>query len=157
MTSDEIVGRDALVYFHNECLDYPENYHFSYEQLIDELQKQSKGQFLDGFGFAISSSNADQSQVKQSMIWLAKMGKGHLPQKWNAFFQSLSNQTTSPSFISAAVYTVEASSLNIAHGAQAVGDAVISTGKTLTTIGPIVAVAAILFIVFMRTKKIAGA
>jgi hypothetical protein len=156
MTNDEIKGRAALVHFHNEALDFPENYHFSFEELVSALQKKSNGQFLDGFGFAINSAEMSESAIKTAMINLADAGEGQLPAKWNDFFNALTKEATKFSFVDAATYTAAQTAKDLAVGAQQVGNAVIQTGSILTGIMPVVVVGAVLFIVAMRSKKLAG-
>jgi hypothetical protein len=157
MTSDEQRGKEALSYFHNEALSYPQNYSMSLESLCDILQKKSSGAFLDGFGFTVANAGLSTSQVKKAMQQLADAGQGKIPSNWHDFFSALQGQVGNISFIDAASYTFVESVKDIGNGAAAVGNAVITTGSMITTVLPYAVFAALAFIMYSKTRKYAGA
>ena len=66
---------------------------------------------------------------------------------------------SNPTFIDYVGATPEValeSAKDLAKGAQAVGNAVIDTGKTLLQFGPILIVVAVVFIGYAYTRRIAG-
>ena len=153
-------GRAAFVYFHNRASRYP-NYSYTLDEALKIVSKGEKniGIFTDSIGGLIREIQVDGflsgNKVKNAMENLADKGAGKLPDR-NTFFAALSSEAQDFSFREAAPFVVVESVKEIATGAQAVGDSIITTGKILTTIGPIVIVAAVLYIVFYKTKQVAG-
>lgn len=151
---------EALTYFHNRMLtDYPGTYNETLNSLKDKIGGASYQGFVDGFAMSVNSIGLSSGQLQDAMEALADASGGGIP-KQTKFFTALSNraQTITPGdWITEVIPTVAAdSALDVLHGAQEVGNAVIETGKLLTGIGPYVIVAAVLFIVYARTRMIAG-
>jgi hypothetical protein len=121
-------GVDALTYFHNRALRYPENYSISFDDLKIRLSEVSKGQFLSGFGFAIENSELSERDVRESMERLADAGAGKIPSRWNDFFNALHREPSGFSF-DALVSTVKSTASDIGSGLKQVGDVSIDTLK----------------------------
>jgi len=153
-------GREAFVYFHNQASKYS-GYSYTLDEALKIVSKGEKniGFFTDGIGGLIREIQNDGflsgNKVKKAMENLADKGAGKIPDR-NTFFAALSSEAQDFTFREAAPVVLVESAKEIATGAQAVGDSIITTGKILTTIGPIVVVSAILYIVFYKTKQAAG-
>jgi hypothetical protein len=155
--SDIDQGRAAVVEFHNYATaHYAQNYKFSLAQMLDELNRQNKF-LLEGLGLTIRTTEMTPPKVSSAMRALVDKGEGRLPANWNSWFTALKDENLNVSFVDAISYTAAQSAADVVHGAQAVGDAVIDTGKSLLVIGPLLAVAAIVFIGYSRTRQVAGA
>lgn len=154
--NDIKAGRDALVYFHNEALKYPENYRLSFEELVNYYQTQAHGQFLEGFGFAITATEMSDRKVRDALIDLAQSGKGKLPAKWMDFFNAIQKGAAEISFTEAANAVLIGTARDIGTGLAAVGETVIDTAKNasgLVTMLPYVAFAGVIGYVYFRVKK----
>lgn len=153
-------GREAFIYFHNRASRYA-----SYSYTLDEALKivargeKNIGIFTDGLGGLVRELQSDGflsgNKTKNAMENLADQGAGKLPDR-NTFFSALSSEAQNFTFREAAPFVLTESAKEIATGAQVVGDSIITTGKILTTIAPVVVVGAILYIVFYKTKQAAG-
>lgn len=154
--TDIKAGRDALVYFHNEALKFPANYRLQFEELVSSLQSMAKGQFLEGFGFAISSSDFDDGQVKRAMQELARAGEGKLPTRWMSFFDALQGQIGNASFGTIANEVLKGTARDLVEDIQQVGNTAIETLKStgeLVKLLPYVAFAGIVGYIYFRVKK----
>lgn len=153
-------GREAFVYFHNRASRYS-GYSYTLDEALKIVARSEKniGNFTDSLGGLIREIQSDGfltgNKVKNAMENLADKGAGKVP-NINTFFSALSNEAQDFTFKEAAPFVLIESAKEVATGAQAVGDSIITTGKILTTIGPIVIVGAILYIVFYKTKQAAG-
>lgn len=153
-------GREAFVYFHNRASRYSD-YKYKLDEALKIVARSEKniGNFTDSLGGLIREIQSDGflsgNKVKNAMENLADKGAGKVP-NINTFFAALSNEAQDFTFKEAAPFVLIESAKEVAVGAQAVGDSIITTGKILTTIGPIVVVSAILYIVFYKTKQAAG-
>ena len=145
-------GKDALQYFHNRALNYPENYKLRYEELIQYLDQKYKGVFFDGFGFGIVSAGMTEGQVQQGMEALADQGKGRLPNQMNAYFNALIDPARSFSFSDAAREVIKGTARDLVEGAAATGKAVLSASSSLLTILPIALGAGVILFFYMKGK-----
>lgn len=153
-------GREAFQYFHNRASRYS-GYSYTMDEALKIVARSEKniGIFTDSIGGLIREIQGDGfltgNKVKNAMENLADKGAGKIPDR-NTFFAALSSEAQDFTFREAAPFVLVESAKEVATGAQAVGDSIITTGKILTTIGPIVVVAAILYVVFYKTKQAAG-
>lgn len=148
-------GSDALVYFHNQALRYPENYSMSFDELKLKLSNMSNGNFLSGFGFAINSAEIPDSTVEESMIRLADAGNGKLPSRWMDFFNALNRDPSGFSFDSV-VSTIKSTASDIGAGLKQVGDVSIDTLKNAgdyVKFLPLLAFLGLASYVWFRVKK----
>lgn len=157
-------GQEALTIFHNTMTSqFPDSYSLSYDELLDQVSATPDGTpqrdiFLDGMGTAITAINMTQGQIQDAMVNLANQSQGQLP-KQSAFFKALSNRMstlTASDWIQAAPQIALDTAATAVQGVQAVGDSLISTGKTLTMIGPALIVAAVIFIGYSWTRRVAA-
>lgn len=154
-------GLEALKWFHNRAASYP-----GYSYTFDSFQDAAAGghakvsNFLEGLGMAIESvSNygfLNPNKVKDAMESLADKGAGKIPANPQAFFNALNDSAQDVSWLETGTYAAKETAKEVIKGAQAVGDTVITTAKTLNMILPILAVGAVIFIVVQKTKRIAG-
>ncbi len=151
-------GRQAMVYFHNQMLGFS-NYKMSLDQCINTAAKGRPEIFLDALGFAATAITLRDSAVKEAMENLASKSAGVVPNNLslytNAFSERAQNISAVDWFIASPTIATD-TFVDAAKGAQAVGNAVIDTGKSLLVIGPILIIAAIVFIGYSRTRMIAG-
>lgn len=157
MSNDIDRGRSAFIYFHNRSMRYP-NYAYSLDQSIAIASGGANKSeiFLDGLGFAIVTSPNVYSEnaVKQAMEKLADKSQGRIP-KMTYFFSALTKEIDNITFVDAIPTVALETGKTIVSGFQEVGDTLITTGKALNFIFPVVAVSAILFVVYSRTKRLA--
>lgn len=157
MTNDYETGREAFSYFYNRSVPYT-------DLKFSEMAKQIAGSeksiefFFDGMGLAINSIQSDGflsgGSVKMLMENLADKAKGKLPTR-ASFYAAISGKAQDFSFMEAAPIVLKETAVKVLEGAEEVGNAVLDTGKSLLTIGPLVIVGAVLFIVWAKTKKLA--
>jgi hypothetical protein len=147
-----------MVAFHNRSLKF-EGYNFSYDTMLGVVAPKSPQIFLEGLGFAITAIEMSSGKVKEAMEALADQCQGKIPNNQNYFFRALSDREQNITFfdwVKATPSIAADTAVDVAKGAQEVGNAVIDTGKSLLTIGPLVIVAAVLFIVYAKTRQVAG-
>lgn len=148
-------GSEALMYFHNQASKY-DGYHLSFDELKATLGTPKQIPiYLQGFGEYIGENEMSASAVKSAMEGLADQGEGRVPSQ-TSIFNALGGKVSEINWLDLSTTVAVETVKQVASGAQAVGDSVITTFSTLNTLLPIVAVGAILFIVFKRTKQIAG-
>ncbi len=158
-------GRAALAYFNNEMLQK-----FDYSMSLDELLlyvdggRQDRADiFTQGIGKAINDAGMKEYQVKSAMTDLADLSGGRTPNNRDVFYKALYDRAGE---ITAADWVTEAPSIaadtvvqaagDVSSAAQAGAAAVTSTASILTGIFPVVVVGAVLFVVFSRSKQLAG-
>lgn len=160
-------GREAFKYFHNASVGVG-NYNYTMDQAIGIVASNGGSEtvsddvstiFLDGLGGAIENIQSDGSLggsgVQDSMEALAAKAQGQLPSS-TSFFQAVGNTASNPTFLTIAAAVIPQTASQVVGGVAAIGQSIINTGSILTTLLPVVAVGAVLFIVFARTKQIAG-
>lgn len=151
-------GREAMVYFHNSMVGYP-GYELTLDEMIEQVSKGKPQIFLEGLGFAIISIDMRESQVRDAMTNLAAKCGGRMPANNVVFTNALSNRIQNIS-LTDWVYGSPEIALNIGKdvvkGAQQVGDTILTTAGGLLAIAPLGIIAAVVFIGYMRTRKIAG-
>lgn len=151
-------GREALTYFHNRSMGYV-GYSETLDTLINKVGGRQPMIFLDGLGFAISSIGMGSSKVKQAMVSLADQGQGRIPANNSLFFKALSDRATNlttSDWIGGLPEIAGDTAMDALKGFQAIGDAVLDFGKSLLTVGPILVLAAVVFIGYKKTRKLAG-
>lgn len=157
-SNDIDTGRSALAYFHNAMVSMYSSYRLTLTQVTAEVSKNKPEIFLTDLGFAINTIELSDSGVKDAMENLAKFSGGSIPGQAQ-FFQALSNRKANLTFgdyVGGAPEIAAGMATDVVKGAQQVGDAVLDTGKSLLVIGPILAVAAIVFIGYAKTRQVAG-
>lgn len=155
-------ARGAMIAFHNYSLT---NFPGTYKETLDSLILKVAGgtdakrtAFLEGFGFAINQIGMSVSQSDDAMISLAYTSQGKIP-KQNEFFRALSERVSNPTFMDYVGATPQVAldtGKDVVMGFKEVGDAVLDTGKSLLVIGPLLIVAAVVFIGYSRTRQFAG-
>ena len=153
-------GKEALIYFHNASLKFPENYSQSFEALLSHLQDSSHGLLVENLGYAINLSEMSDSQVRRAMESLASRGEGKLPSSWNAFITALNSTSGEINFVDAVRETASGTASDIGAGFQEVGavasDTLKSIGSLLPAL-PFVVFAGLAYFVFLKSKKLGSA
>lgn len=159
LNADHNAGLSALLFFHNASLKYP-----SYDRkTTDELLAAWGGRgmiYAEGIGLAINSTGMSTQQVQAAMESLAKTAQGRIPKDQNDFFNALNGQLSNISYVDLIKTVASETASQIATGAQAVGDSVITSFSWLTKILPFLAVGGALLFVLNYTggaKTIAAA
>ena len=152
--SDEERGRAALREFHNHSVNrYGDVYRYTFDELLREATKKNKF-LLEGLGLAINSMEMSDEKVNRAMHELADAGKGRIPADWNGWFTAVKDSAMKVSFAEVVTYVASESAKDVVAGAQEIGDAVITTGKSLLTIMPLVLTLAAVFIVYNKAKSV---
>ena len=158
MNNDYEAGRDAFTYFFNASVPFTE---LRFNEFASQVAGgESKVQyFFDGLGLAINSIQSDgllsNSQLKSSMENLAYQAQGKIPKR-ESFYSAISGQAQDFNFMQAVPTVAKETAGKILEGAQEVGNAVLDTGKSLLTVGPLVIVLCIGFYVWSKTKKLSA-
>lgn len=152
-------GLEALQFFHNASVEYSGYPYRTTEDLAKALSKLPVYNFADGFGFSVNSLLStgvyDISDVRTAMQALARDAQGRVPTA-SSFISAIGKiPQGDPSLIKAIGFTVKESAKDIGKGAQVVGNAVIATGASLATIGPLLVVAGIIMYAYLRIKRTA--
>jgi len=156
-TNDIEKARLALSFFHNYSVGFP-GYNYTLDSLIEKIGGKYPTMFLEDYGFAINTIGMSVGQTQQALEALADTSQGKIPTK-TAFFQALSARVSNPTFmdyVGATPKVALESAGDVVMGFKEVGDAVLDTGKSLLVIGPLLIVAAVVFIGYSRTRQIAG-
>lgn len=152
-------GREALMAFHNESLKFS-NYNLTFDALLSQVGKKHPTIFLESFGMAIEALNTDGffswGKVNQAMAVLANKGQGRVPTNQTVFFQALSNRMQDIDWAEASGYVAVETGKAVLDGAQAVGDTILDTAKSLNTILPLLVIGSIVFIVIGKSKRLAA-
>lgn len=152
-------GREALIYFHNEAAKF-QNYNLTFDELLNQVSKGKPDIFLEGLGLAINSINSDgwfgMGKVQAAMINLAEKGQGRVPSSLVQFTQSLTGEAQNISWVETSKFVAVETGKQVLEGVQAAGDTVVDTLKSLNVVLPILAIGAIAYIVFQKTKSVAG-
>lgn len=155
--TDEARGLAALrAFFNMSAQNFGSKFPYANFDLFYDAVRQTKGaRFIaEGLGLTIVVNNMSDSQVTSAMSALARQAQGRLPSNLNGWFQALSNEAAKINFLDAAVYVTTESAADVVKGAQAVGDAVVDTGKSFLAVGPLALLAAGLFILYRKSKSI---
>lgn len=152
-------GREAFIWYFNQAVKN------GLDLKLDQAATQVAGgekkvqYFYQGLGGAIHDIQDDgflsNSNAQKAMENLANQGGDKLP-KISSFYAAISGQAQNFSFFEAAPFVLKETAGAVVKGAEDVGNAVIDTGKSLLSIGPIVIVAAALFFVWSKTKKLSA-
>lgn len=151
-------ARLAMIDFHNQAMAFYPKYSLTLDALIDVVGGKNPPVFMESFGFAINSIGMSRGQVEDAMESLAVQAQGGVP-RYEEFFKALSERVSNPTLMDYVKVTPQVAgetAVDVAKGFQEVGNAVIDTGKSLLVIGPLLIVAAIVFIGYRRTKMFAG-
>lgn len=154
-------GREALMYFHNHAMLYPQNYKLEFDELIQTLAKtdELRSAWLKNIGEAISSLSISDSEVKSAMEKMADEGQGRLPGVQTEWANALIDKSHEFSFIRKTSQVGDAiveGSKEFVTDVADIGGSVITSAKLLGNIAPFVLAGAVIFIILMRTKRIAG-
>lgn len=154
-------GREALLYFHNDSVVYP-NYGLTFDGLLNQVSKGKPSIFLESFGFAIESMDNgmffhyDMGKVKDAMQTLASKAQGQVPANSTSFFSALSDEAMNYSFVDAAGFVGVETAKEVGSGVVQVGDTLLTTLKGLGYLFPIIVIGGIAFIAYSKVRKIAA-
>lgn len=154
--SDFDRGLHYMSLVHNNLVsDYSDTYgSTTFQEFQDWFGRVAK--FLpEGLGHTIALVEMDESDVQKAAKLLADRSRGN-KFDWNWFDDAIRQVSTNPSLTKLLGETAVASAGDIAKGTAQIGDSVLATGKTLLTIGPILIVAAVVFIGYTYTQRAAN-
>lgn len=155
--NDQDRGQSAFVMFHNDMIGRG-SYAESYDTLLQKVAPKHPEIFLEGLGLAINSIDMRDGQVEDAMSALASKSGGRIPDQ-HSFFDALSNRIGDITFMDWVYESpsiAKDTAIDAVQGVAKIGDSVIATGQTLLMIGPILIVAAVVFIGYSRTRQLAG-
>lgn len=154
--ADTAAGMKALRYFYDASS--PEPYP-SYDDMINAIEAKNPDA-VDGLGFGINvggvSGPLPDSKVQAAMQALAAQANGQMPANYNDFFAYLQDQAKQVSFTAAIVATAEGTAADLGTGLQKVGNTAITTLNNtagLVTLLPYVGFAALVFYIYLATKR----
>lgn len=153
-------GREALLYFHNDSVKFP-NYGLTFDTLLMKVSGGKPTIFLEGFGLAIESIDDGgffsfgTNKVRDAMKALAEKAQGKIPATKGAFFTALSDEAMNYSFVDAAGFVGVETAKKVGEGLVEVGDTVATTLKGLGVIFPFIVIGGIAFIAYSRVRKLA--
>lgn len=128
----------------------------SFKVSFDEFLKSYGSKiniYLDGIGGAIKAAEVSDSRIDSAMRSLAIASKGKIPSDYQVYFKYISNEAVKVNWIDAVAYTAIESVKDIASGAQAVGNSILTTGKILNFLLPGIA---LIFVIFWINKHTDG-
>lgn len=150
-------GRSALIYFFNQSHKY--GLEMPFENFVKIVGGKFPNIFLENFGWTIQSLTLDdqltESKLRDAMEDLADRAQGKIPASNTMFFQALSDKIQNYSFVDIASFTVTESAKDLAMGIKDVGDGVTTVFKSFKSIGPLMIVAAVIYIFYKRVKRAA--
>lgn len=149
-------GTKALRYFWDWNKRFnPNTFIFSFDEFLN-FYGNKKNIIASGIGGAIRETGFSDSQVETSMRSLANSSKGKIPSAWYDYFKAFNNEVGKVNWIDAVSFVAVESSKDLLDGAVQIGDTLITTGKILKYIGPLLIIGAIGYIVFKRSKQLGG-
>lgn len=117
----------------------------TYEQMLERIQPNpiKRKIEIEGVGMGVNNVNDDvvflsDSKIDTAMKNLAKKSSGKIPSGIQIFFKYLQNEATNVTLIDALPYVVEESGKNLLSGAQALGDSLLTTGRILNFLLPLI-------------------
>lgn len=152
-------GKEALGYFHNQALKYPD-YDLSFEELINKVGGGPKKSpiFLEGLGFAVNQIGNQYlapSKLRASMEELADKGAGKIPANSSAFFSAISGQAQSISWIDAIPVIAADTAVAAVNELAGVGSGILNSVRAVSFILPVLVVGALVYFVSEKTRKYA--
>lgn len=152
--NDLETGRKVLkAYYDYSRFYYPTIYKFSFDEFLKKYQPNQKKLeiYLDGIGFGVRGSEISQTRINSAMQKMVLNSKGGMPSNAGDFFKYLSNEAVKISYIGAIGFVAVESLKDVAKGAAAVGDSLLTTGKILTFIFPVIVLILVFFWVNSKT------
>lgn len=151
-------GRWALEFYHERARSFS-GFMMSLDQMIAQVGGKHAQLFVDGLGDAILRAEMSEYQVQEAMQKLADQGGGRVPKSQDLFFDALYDRV---GILSARDWAAEAPSiagdslLQAGEGLAEVGNAAIDLGKSALQFGPLALFLAGAFILYARTRQVAG-
>lgn len=153
--ADSQRGREALVVFHNYCVNHFSSYRLTFDQLLTAVTSQKGAKFLpEAIGQMIRESDMSLGKVEDAMEALAKRGGGRIPDNWMSWLNALADEASKVTFIDAASYVTVESAKDVAKGFAEVGDTILDTAKSIGFVAPLALTAAFLFIIYRKAKTL---
>ncbi len=140
MLSDEVIGEKVLNKYWNYSRQLYPAFNSTFAQFQQKLQPNaSKLRILkDGIGLGVRSSEISESRIESAMRSMASQSKGKMPSSTHDFFRYLSDESVKINWIDAVSYVAVESTKDVIKGTAEVGSSIISAGKALNSILPIV-------------------
>ena len=159
--SDKDIGLKVVKYFWMWHQTYfGTKVRLSFDEFLQKLLPDPKKRniVLDGIGGGVREAEIKDSRIDSAMRSLALKSQGKIPGNPLVMFQYLSNESVKVNWVDAIAYTVKESAKDIGSGAVAVGNSLITTGKILNFLLPVILLGAVFF--FLDNKsggKLSGA
>ena len=156
--SNRSTGLNALQKFYN----YQRMYHgtkvtYSFDDLLSFYGKK-KEIYLEGVGDMIVNGNVTNMRLEAALVQLAKDSQGKILQNPIKISNYIQNQATKIDWLDAASFVVTESVKDVAKGAQAVGDSLITSMKIVNFLLPVIVLGALFFFLDGKSGgKLSGA
>lgn len=156
VASDFNSGREALLAYHNRSTIFS-NYNFTFNEFLNQYGSKAEI-YQKTIGLNIRLNELSTTDVRKTMDGLADIGQGRVPEKTDIIkalgltAQQIGIERSSFDFTG----FVGAVTSDIVGGAQEVGNSIITSASWILKLLPFLVVGALVFIVSMRTKQIAG-
>ena len=152
-TQDIARGRELLKYFHNVSVAFSTYSPRSSLDLEKILGGESFAENLGWISNVIQNENGiSLSKQKENIVMLADKSEGRIP-KPAIIIQSLGKNIEKIDYIEAAKYVTKESAKDIGRGAVVVGDSIISAGRGLFAVLPLLVVASLIGFVYLKVKS----
>ena len=136
--SDELLGYEVLNYYNKYSMTNK-----SVDEIVKLVKPKNPSIFADGLGAQVRLVlDMDMSKAELAMKNLANAAGTSIPTE-QTFYTAIRDVAMNPSFFEAAKFVAIETTKQVAVGAQAVGNAVIDSGKLVTWLLPIGVVAAL--------------
>lgn len=153
--SNYSTGLDAWQKFYN----YQKMYHgtkvtYSLDEMLNSYGAIKKDIFINGWGDMISNGNVAPSRLDSALISLARDSQGRYLKNPIQVSSYIQNQTAKIDWVEAFTFVATESAKDIGNGAVAVGNSIITTGKILNFLLPVIVVGFLIFWLSNNSSKI---
>jgi hypothetical protein len=159
--TDYQLGEKALNAYWNASRQLYPGFFSSFSAFTYKLQPSSVKLriLMEGIGLGIRSSEMSDLRIETAMRSMASQSKGKMPSSNHDFFRYLSNEATKIHWVDAASYVTTETAKDVLKGTAEIGDSIISAGRAINSILPILLVGGVLVyaLVLLETATKGGA
>lgn len=146
-------GKKALTVFYNEMRSLYPSFKFTFEEMMTVLRKLRGAKFIDeGIGGGIRETGFSDSKVNTAMRGLARNGGGKIPATYMDFFNALFLESQKINYVDMAGYVITETAGTVLGGIQDVGESLITTGKIINFLLPVILLGALFFFLDGKTS-----
>lgn len=152
-------GRKVFQSFYRWSVHYyPKTFNFSFDVFLRKYQPNEKKMniILDGIGGAIRETKISDARVENAMMKLALSSRGKMPANYQDFFKYLSGEAVKINWIDAAAFVTVETGKDLIRGSAAIGDSILTAGKALNSILPLLLIGGVLIFAFSWLNRSTG-